>query len=96
LIREAGIEPEIIEYLKEPISADEVSDVLDIIGISPREAMRHKEAPYANNNLDDESLSSEELVAAMVNDPILIERPIVVTDKGACICRPPELVNDIL
>jgi arsenate reductase len=96
LLEEQGITPEVVLYLDNPPSADVLSDVLTMLGKEPREAMRRKEDPYKANGLDDDSLSRDDLIAAMVANPILIERPIVVTKGKAAIGRPPESVLDIL
>ena len=96
LIRSKGIEPEVVEYLKTPPSAAELKDILAKLGLEPRDLMRRKEAPYAEKNLADAGLSTDALVAAMVADPILIERPIVLSDGKAALGRPPEKVLDIL
>ncbi len=96
LLEEQGISPEVVLYLENPPSADELGSVLTMLGKDPRDAMRRKEDPYKANGLDDESLSRDDLIAAMVANPILIERPIVVSGGKAAIGRPPESVLDIL
>ncbi|RME34661.1 MAG: arsenate reductase (glutaredoxin) [Gammaproteobacteria bacterium] len=97
LLRERGIEPVIIEYLKTPPDAKALKHLLDLLGMKPRELMRKKEAPYRELNLADESLSEDALIEAMVENPILIERPIVVVDdRRAALGRPPEQVLEIL
>jgi arsenate reductase len=96
LIRNRGIEPEIVEYLKTPPSAAELKGILAKLGLEPRALMRRKEAPYAEKNLGDAALSTDALIAAMVADPILIERPIVLANGKAALGRPPETVLDIL
>ena len=97
LLKDNGIEPEIIEYLKTPPTETELKAVLNSLDMKPRDLMRKKEAEYRKNNLDDESLSDEELIAAMVKFPKLIERPIVVTeDKKYALGRPPENVLNII
>ncbi|WP_198243040.1 arsenate reductase (glutaredoxin) [methane-oxidizing endosymbiont of Gigantopelta aegis] len=97
LLQTQGIEPEIIEYLKTPPSAEELTDILDKLGLDdPRALMRKKEKEYKENNLDDTSLSREQLIAAMVEFPRLIERPIVLANNKAAIGRPPENVLAIL
>ena len=96
LLEERGVDPEIILYLENPPSADEIKSVLGKLNARPRDIMRKKEAAYAANNLDDEALSDDALIAAMVDNPILIERPIVISGDGAAIGRPPEAVLDIL
>lgn len=96
LLQEQGIEPEVIEYLKTPPSVQELDDILQKLGLEPRELMRKKEADYKANHFDDASLSREALIAAMVKHPVLIERPIVLANDKAAIGRPPEDVLGIL
>lgn len=96
LVREHGIEPDVVEYLKTPPDAGELSRILDLLGLEPRQLMRTGEAAYGENNLDDTDLDREELLAVMLANPILIERPIVVAGDRARIGRPPESVLEIL
>jgi len=96
LLQEQGIEPEVIEYLKNPPSAEELDDILQKLGLEPRELMRKKEADYKANHFDDAGLSRDALIAAMVKHPVLIERPIVLANDKAAIGRPPEDVLAIL
>lgn len=96
LIEQRGVEPEIIEYLKTPPSEDELRRVLKLLQIGPRDIMRKGEAAYREQGLDDPGLSDDELIAAMINTPILIERPIVLANNKAALGRPPESVLDIL
>lgn len=97
LLKDKGIEPEIVEYLKTPPSEQELKEVLNMLDMKPRDLMRKKEAEYKANKLDDESLSDEELIAAMVKFPKLIERPIVITeDNKIALGRPPENVLHII
>jgi arsenate reductase len=96
LLKEQGIEPEVIEYLKTPPSAQELDDILQKLDMEPRELMRKKEAEYKANGLDDASLDRQALITGMVNSPILIERPIVIANGKAAIGRPPEAVLAIL
>lgn len=96
LLRERGIEPDIVEYLKSPPSVSVVRDILVKLDMSPRELMRRKEAKYKDLRLDDAGHTEADLVQIMTDNPILIERPIVLTHKGAAIGRPPEAVLDIL
>jgi len=96
LLEANGVQPEIIEYLKQPPSAEELKDILRKLGITARELMRTKEPEYRDNILDDVALSEEQLIAAMVKIPKLIERPIVVIDDKAAVGRPPENVLKIL
>jgi arsenate reductase len=96
LLKDQGIEPEVIEYLKTPPTAQELDDILQKLGIEPRELMRKKEAEYKANGLDDASLDRQTLIQAMIDHPILIERPIVIANDKAAIGRPPEDVLAIL
>ena len=96
LLQERGIEPTIIEYLKTPPDAETLRRLLDALGMSPRDLMRRKEKEYKELGLDDPSLSDDDLIQAMIEHPRLIERPIVVTDKGVAIGRPPENVLKVL
>ena len=97
LLRERGIEPEIVEYLKTPPDASELARLLDLLGLTPRELMRRKEKEYKEAGLDDPDLDRDALITAMIEHPRLIERPIVVVDdRKAAIGRPPEQVLEIL
>ncbi|HWV37363.1 MAG TPA: arsenate reductase (glutaredoxin) [Vulgatibacter sp.] len=96
LLRERGEEPEVIEYLANPPSRNELQRLLREMGIPPRVLLRKKEARYAELGLDDPSISDDAIVDAMVENPILIERPIVETSKGVRLCRPVEKVLEIL
>lgn len=96
MIRQAGEDPQVIEYLKDPPSRETLIQLLDMMGMKPRDILRQKGTPYAELGLDDPRLGDEELLQAMMEHPILINRPIVVTDKGARLCRPSETVLDIL
>jgi arsenate reductase len=96
LIRTAGFEPEIIEYLKTPPDRATLQSLLQRMQIRPRELLRAKEALYTDLGLADERLSDTELIDQMLAHPILINRPIVVTQRGAKLCRPSETVLDIL
>lgn len=96
MIRNAGIEPEIIEYLKNPPSRDELMKTIADAGLSVREAIREKGTPYAERGLDNPDLSDDQLLDAMLKDPILINRPFVISPLGTRLARPSELVLDIL
>jgi len=96
LLKDQGIEPEVIEYLKTPPSPQELDDILQKLDMEPRELMRKKEAEYKTAGLDDASLDRHALIQGMVNNPILIERPIVIANGKAAIGRPPETVLAIL
>ena len=95
LLRAAEIEPTIVEYLRSPPDAAELKDILAKLRISARELMRQKESEFTDLQLDDPTLDDEALIAAMVDNPILIERPIVVTEQRAAIGRPPEAVMEL-
>ncbi len=96
LLKDHGIEPTVIEYLKTPPSAEDLGHLLQLLGMKPRDLMRRKEAPYKELNLAEESLGDDELIEAMVENPTLIERPIVVQGEAAVIGRPPENVLTII
>jgi arsenate reductase len=96
LLRDRGIEPKIVEYLDTPPDAKTLDGLLTGLGMEPRELMRRKEAPYKVLELADTSLDRQVLVAAMVANPILIERPIVVNGDKVALGRPPESVLEIL
>lgn len=88
--------PSIVEYLKTPPTPEQLGNILEMLGMEPRDLIRKGEAAYKENNLGDESLSREALIQAMVDNPILIERPIVIANGKAKIGRPPESVLEIL
>ena len=96
MLRDRGIEPEIIEYLKQSLSRKRLKELIEMLGIEPRELMRKKEKLYRELGLDDPSLSDNALLDAMAENPILIERPIVVRGQMAALGRPPEKILDIL
>jgi len=96
LLNERGVDPEIIEYLATPPDAKTLDQILKKLKMEPRDLMRRKEAPYKENNLGDESLSRDALIQAMIDNPVLIERPIVLSGGKAALGRPPEQVLDIL
>lgn len=96
LLEEKGVQPEIIEYLKQAPSKDELTSVLNLLGMSPRALMRKGEAVFKELNLNDDTLSNDQLINAMLENPILIERPIVLANGKAAIGRPPESVLDII
>lgn len=96
LLNEKGIETEIIEYLKTPPDFETLDKILQGLNMEPRDLMRKGQDEYKTLNLDNEALSREELIIAMIENPILIERPIVVTNKGFAIGRPIENVEKIL
>ena len=96
MIRNAGIEPHVVEYLKTPPSRAMLESLIERAEISPRELLRAKGTPYAELGLGDESLSDAALVDAMMEHPILINRPLVISPLGVRLCRPSEAVLDIL
>jgi arsenate reductase len=96
LLQERGIEPQVVKYLETPPDAAQLARILDMLGLEPRDLMRTKEKEYLEQGLDDPRLTREQLIAAMISHPRLIERPIVVYDDRAALGRPPEQVLDIL
>jgi arsenate reductase len=96
LIRNSGVEPHVIEYLKTPPSRALLVEMIGRAGMTPRALLRQKDTPYAELGLDDASLTDDALVDAMMEHPILINRPLVVTPLGVKLCRPSETVLDIL
>ena len=96
LIRNAGIEPTVIEYLKTPPGRDKLVELIEQMKVPVRDVLRTKGTPYDELKLDDASLSDDALLDAMVAHPILMNRPIVVTPLGTRLCRPSELVLDLL
>lgn len=96
LLRSKGVEPEIREYLKSPPSPSEIEEVLGLLGMEPVDLMRRKEAPFKELGLDNSSKDRATLVQAMHDNPVLIERPIVIANGKAAIGRPPEDVLKIL
>ena len=96
LLQERGLEPEITLYLETPPDAGELRSILNKLGLTARELIRTGESEYLDQGLDDETLSEDALIAAMVNNPRLIERPIVLANGRAAIGRPPESVLDIV
>ena len=96
MIRQSGVEPEVIEYLKEPPNRARLVELIRAMGISPRELLREKGTPYAELGLADPKWSDDELIDVMLKHPILINRPIVVSGKGVRLCRPSEKVLDLL
>lgn len=96
MIRNSGEEPQVIEYLKTPPSRAELVDLLARAGISPRELLRRKGTPHDELGLDNPALTEDQLIDAMIAHPILINRPLVVTSLGVKLCRPSEVVLNIL
>ena len=96
LLQENGIEPDITEYLKTPPGKAELVDILQMLGMEPRDLMRKKEQEYKEAGLDNPELTRDQLIQAMIDHPRLIERPIVISNGKAALGRPPEQVLDIL
>jgi len=96
LIRNAGVEPHVIEYLKCPPTRALLTQLIARAGLTPRELLREKGTPYKELGLDDARLSDDALLDAMIAHPILINRPLVVTPKGVRLCRPSERVLELL
>ena len=96
MIRNSGIEPHVVEYLKTPPSRTMLEQLIERAGISPRALLRQKGTPYAELGLDDDSLADTALVDAMMAHPVLINRPLVVSPLGVKLCRPSEAVLDLL
>ena len=96
LIRESGVEPEIVEYLKTPPSKKKLRELADAMGLKARELLRTKEEPYAALKLDDPKWSDDQILGFIVEHPILLQRPIVVSPRGTLMCRPWERVREIL
>ncbi len=96
MIRQSGVEPVVVEYLKTPPSRDRLVELIQAMGISPRALLREKGTPFRELGLDDPKWTDDELIDQMVAHPILINRPIVVTPKGTRLCRPSEAVIDLL
>lgn len=96
LIRNAGVEPQVIEYLETPPSREELVDLIRRAGLSVRDVLRQKGTPHDALGLGDPSLSDDQLLDAMMAHPILINRPLVVTERGVKLCRPSETVLDLL
>ncbi|MCA1411336.1 arsenate reductase (glutaredoxin) [Bradyrhizobium sp. NBAIM20] len=96
MIRQSGVEPVVVEYLKTPPSRDKLKELIAVMGIPVRALLREKGTPYKDLGLDDSKWSDDELLDFMIAHPILINRPIVVTPKGTRLCRPSEAVVDLL
>lgn len=96
ILQENGVEPQIIDYLATPPSKERLQEILDLLGMSPRELMRKGEDIYKENNLAGPDLSDDALIQAMLDHPKLIERPIVLANGKARIGRPPESVLEII
>ncbi|MGD0432991.1 MAG: arsenate reductase (glutaredoxin) [Acetobacteraceae bacterium] len=96
MLRESGNEPRVIEYLKTPPTKAELKSLLAKMGITPRQLLRRRGTPFDELGLGDPAKSDEQLIDAILAHPILMERPVVVTNKGVRLCRPPEKVRELL
>jgi len=96
MIRDAGVEPRVVEYLKTPPTRSELLDLLKRMGMSPRDILRKRGTPYDELGLDDPAKTDDELIDAIMAHPILIERPVVVGPGGVRLCRPAERVQEVL
>lgn len=96
LIKHQGIEPSVIQYLDNPPDETTLRDLITKMGITPRQLLRVNVPPYAEHKLDNLSLTDDDLIQAMLAEPLLINRPIVVSDKGVKLCRPSEVVLDLI
>lgn len=96
LLKDNGVEPVVVEYLKTPPSEQELQRVLKLLGLKPRDILRTKEAEYKQAGLDDATLSDAQIIKLMVEYPKVIERPIVVTEHSAALGRPPEKVLEVI
>ena len=96
MIRDAGLEPHVIEYLKTPPTRPELVDLLKRMGLTPRELLRRRGTPYQELGLDDPAKTDDDLIDAILAHPILMERPVVVGPRGVRLCRPAERVHEAL
>ena len=96
LVREQGVEPTVIEYLKTPPTVERLQQVLAMLALTPRQLMRSKETDYKAQGIDDDALTDDQLMASMIEFPKLIERPVVINGDQAAVGRPPEQVLEIL
>ena len=96
LIRATGEEPEIVHYLEVPPSREDLVSLIQRMGIAPRDLLRRKATPYAEMGLDNPALTDDQIIAAMMAHPVLINRPIVIGPKGVRLCRPSEKVLSVL
>jgi arsenate reductase (glutaredoxin) len=96
MIRETGVEPQVIEYLKTPPTRQEILSLLRSMDMTPRQLLRRRGTPYDEMGLDDKARSDEELIGAILAHPILMERPVVLGPRGVRLCRPAERVREVL
>jgi arsenate reductase len=96
MLRDAGLAPRVVEYLKTPPTRAELADLLARLGMTPRQLLRRRGTPYDELGLDDPGKSDDALIDAILAHPILMERPVVVTPRGVCLCRPADKVQDLI
>ena len=96
ILRERGVEPRVIDYLADPPDRAEIARLVEKLGLGVRDLLRRRGTPYDELGLDDPKLSETTLLDTIAEHPILMERPVVVTEKGAKICRPAEVVNTLI
>lgn len=96
ILRDRGIEPNIVDYIATPLTVPELSELVAHIGVPVRDLLRTKEALYQELGLDNPAVSDAQIILAVAEHPVLLNRPIVVTPKGAKLCRPPETVLELL
>lgn len=96
ILKNKGVNASVIEYLKTPPDSAELDEILDMLGLEPRDLMRKHETAYKENKLDNPDLNRQQLIQAMIDNPVLIERPIIINGNKAVIGRPPEKILDIL
>jgi arsenate reductase (glutaredoxin) len=96
MIRDAGVEPRVVEYLKTPPNRAELVDLLHRMGLTPRQLLRRRGTPYEELGLADPAKSDDTLIDAILAHPVLMERPVVVGPRGVRLCRPPERVQEVL
>lgn len=96
LLRERGIEPNIVDYIDTPLTAPELAELVAHMGVPVRDLLRSKEAQFKELGLDNPAASDVQLIQAVAAHPVLLNRPIVVTPKGAKLCRPPQLVLELI
>ena len=96
ILRERGVEPTVIDYLADPPERADIARLVEKLGLSARDLLRRRGTPYEELGLDDPTLSEGALLDSIAEHPVLMERPVVVTEKGAKICRPAEVVNTLI
>jgi arsenate reductase len=96
LLREHGIEPNIVDYIATPLTAPELAELVAHLGVPVRDLLRSKEAQFKELGLDNPAVSDVQLIQAVAAHPVLLNRPIVVTPKGAMLCRPPQRVLELI